>query len=172
MRRAVALVGTSHKYQMPGGLASDKFHRFIKQTCLRLHAQAIAEEASCEALSQKGADQSVCKIVADELTIAHKYCDPSNQQRLSLNIQGIQDIQTEGFFNSATQEQTEKRIRESHEKRERFWLQELMQLNTWPTLFICGAYHIDSFQEILKAFRLHVDVVVSDWHPTNTSIPE
>lgn len=84
--RTVILIGTSHKYQLPGGPTADEFRAFIERVCAEFHVRAIAEEASLEALAQKHASQSACEKIANDLGISHRYCDPNNEQRTALGI--------------------------------------------------------------------------------------
>jgi hypothetical protein len=161
--RTVALIGTSHTYQRPGHATEGEFRRLINQACASLKVRAIAEEASLEALAQKHASHSICEEIAKTAGLSHRYCDPNNEQRNALNIRGKQDIEWEGFCDNWSPERIQQEVAASHAIRERYWCAELVHLDCWPLLFVCGADHIDSFCAILKNEDFHVDVIVRDW---------
>jgi hypothetical protein len=164
--KSVVLIGTSHKYQLPGNPAEQEFRNLLEQTCKAHEVRAIAEEMSVEALAQKGASQSLCEQIANAKSIAHRYCDPNNEQRQALGIgqeYDISNIKYKAFFNDWDSDRLEQEIRATHAIRERHWLNQLLDLNCWPVLFVCGANHIKSFCNELEANGLHADVVARDW---------
>lgn len=164
--RTVALIGTSYKYQLPQTPASDEFRAFVGQVCAASKIRAIAEEMNFEALSQQHASHSVCEEIANAAGLTHRYCDLSNEQRKELHIRQENDIRIEGFFNNRDQERIERDVRASHEIRERHWLRQLLELDYWPVLFICGANHIEHFHRALELSGLHGVVVARDWAPS------
>jgi hypothetical protein len=133
--RTIALIGTSHKYQRPGHPAEGEFRSLINQVCASLKVRAIAEEMSAEALEQKKTSQSLCEEIAKATGSSHLYCDPNNAQRKALNIRGKQDIEWEGFCCDWSPERVEEEVAASHTIRERYWLTQLLQLDSWPVLF-------------------------------------
>ena len=165
--RTAALIGTSHTNQRPGHATEGEFRKLIKDVCRALKVRAIAEELSLEALSQKDAAYSICEDIAKAAGLSHRYCDPDNAQRKTLNIRGKQDIAWEGFCCNWSEERIEQEVTASHSIRERHWLAQLLELDSWPVLFVCGEDHIDSFSLVLKNEGLHVDVVARDW-PTGS----
>ncbi len=164
--KTVALIGTRHKYQFGEDATRGAFQNLLENACKEYIVKTIAEEKSVEALSQKHLSQSTCKIVADAMRIQHRYCDPSTQQRKELCIRQEQDIRCEAFFKGLGQEQTEREIRASHEIRERYWLEQILSLDGWPVLFVCGANHMEAFRRMLEESKIHVDIVVWDWEPS------
>jgi hypothetical protein len=163
--RMVALIGTSHRYQFPHDPAAGEFGAFVERALAASKFAAIAEECSFEALSQNGTSVSVCKRISDRESLAHRDCDPNNQQRSALRIESEQEIRLHAFFEGWHQERTELVNRASHEIRERYWLKELLDLDLWPTLFVCGANHVELFCQALVAGGLHVSVLAQDWAP-------
>jgi hypothetical protein len=161
--KSVVLVGTSHKYQLPRNPAEQEFRNLLARVCEAYGVQAIAEEMSIEALVQKRAAQSLGEHIADAKGITHRYCDPNNGQRKLLHIRQEQDIRTEAFLNDWDSERLEQEIRAAHAIRERHWLDHLLDLNCWPTLFVCGADHIRSFGGLLDQNGLRAHVVTLDW---------
>jgi len=163
--RSVILIGTGHKHQWPGVPTADEFRAFIEHVCAEFHVRAIAEEMSAEALAQKHISQSACEKIAKALGISHRYCDPNNKRRTALGIKGEQEIRYAGFQNDWDKEELEREIRASHSIREHYWMEQLLDLDCWPTLFVCGANHVEPFQELLVANGLSVHVVARDWAP-------
>jgi hypothetical protein len=159
----VVLIGTNHKYQLPGTPAETEFRNFVEHICEIFAVRAIAEEMSLEALVQKHTSQSLCEQIANDKGIVHQHCDPSNHQRKALNIRQEQDIRMDAFFRDWDHDQLEREIRASHAIREDFWLNQLLNLDCWPTLFICGADHIKHFCKTLEANHLRAEVVALDW---------
>lgn len=43
--------------------------------------------------------------------------------------------------------------------RERYWLEQLLDLDAWPVLFICGSPHIETFRSLLKSHDIVVQVL-------------
>jgi hypothetical protein len=53
--------------------------------------------------------------------------------------------------------------------REPYWIKELIAFNTFPTLFILGADHIDSLARLLADSDFQPFVVARDWEPSLTA---
>jgi len=128
--------------------------------------KAIAEEMSVEALERYGVPQSICQQVAETLHLAHRYCDPSTPERKALGVVEDDDIRMAGFFANRDPQQVEADVRASYAIRERYWLAHLLQLDTWPVLFICGANHTEAFRALLQANDIVGHVLFTKWaHP-------
>jgi hypothetical protein len=162
-KRTVALIGTSHTFQRPGHATESEFRKFIGDACAKLKVRAIAEEMSLEALAQQNASESICEQIAKARGWLHRYCDPNDEQRRALNLRGRTCIELQGFYGGSTRQQIEQALAADHAIRERYWLEQLFQLDSWPALFVCGADHIDSFCSMLKNKGVEVNVVVRDW---------
>lgn len=167
--RTVFLLGTSHEYQLPlegpAGREPEQFRLLVDATCRRECVKAIGEEASRDLLERKGVSESVCKRVADSLGIAHRYCDPSTMERKALGVVDEEDIRMSGFFAKWDQQRTDAAVRASHAIRERRWLDQVLELDSWPLLFICGAHHTNPFRALLEANGLAVRVLYTNWTP-------
>ena len=161
----IALIGTSHSYQFPNSVHASAFACFIRSALDASNFAVIAEEMSSEALSQKGVSRSICEQIANERCLLHLYCDPDNQLRNKLCIQGENDIRLDGFFRSRSEEEINRTIEESHGRREQCWLDAILLLDRWPVLFVCGASHIDSFRARVTARGLSPTVLRADWSP-------
>jgi|SRR6516162_4401242 hypothetical protein len=164
MKTAV-LVGTSHKYELPDIPSSAKFRRFIERVCSANAIRSIAEEMSIEALQQTQALESTCEIVANSRGIPHKYCDPNNDKRSRLGIRGETDIRLQGFHQDWDEDSIEAAVRVSHQIREAYWLRQILALDVWPALFVCGANHVGHFADLLKEHGINTEIAASDWEP-------
>lgn len=161
--RTVFLIGTSHTYQRSGHTKEGEFRKLIAQLSAAFRVRAIAEEMSLEALEGKQASRSLCDEFAEAAGLSHRYYDPNNEQRKALNIRGKQSIELDGFYRDWSVQQIEQTIAADHAIRERYWLGQLFQLDSWPALFVCGADHIHTFSAMLKNEGVNVDVVMRDW---------
>ena len=163
--RTVVLLGTSHKYQHPDNPSSAQFRKFVDHVCDTYLIRAIGEEMSTEVLQQKQILKSICEIIANSRDLSHKYCDPNNEERSRLGIRGETDIRQQGFFGNWDEERIEAAVRESHQIREIYWLQQLLELDVWPALFVCGANHVSVFARLLTDRGVNVQVEAADWTP-------
>lgn len=163
--KIAVLVGSSHKYQLPDIPSSTKFKRFIDRVCAANAIRSIAEEMSIEALQQKQALTSICEIVANFRGIPHKYCDPNNNERSQLGIRSETDIRLQGFYQDWDEDRIEAAVRASHQIREAYWLRQILALDVWPALFVCGANHVSHFADLLKEHGVNVEIAASDWKP-------
>ncbi len=167
--RTVLITGTSHEYQrlLPGSSdpEPEQFRIVVTTTCQQKGVKAIAEEMSFEALERHGVHQSVCQQVADALRIPHRFCDPSSQERRDLGIIEDDDIRLRGFFADQDQQEVEAKVRASYGIRERRWLEYLLELDSWPVMFVCGADHVEPFRALLKANDVAAHVLFTNWEP-------
>ena len=167
--RTVLLIGMDdHTYQRPPtgsrGDGTEQFRAVVIATCQQEGVKGIAEEMSVEALEDYDVHQSIGHQVADALHIAHRYCDPSRQERKALGVPEDADIHIASWGNSDPQ-QREAAFRASYAIRERHWLEHLLQLDTWPVLFICGAKHTEPFRALLQSNDILVHVLFTRWKP-------
>ncbi len=100
--------------------------------------KAIAEEINHAALEERGASESVAQMVSAELGLRHQFSDPSPELRKQLGIRAENIIRSDGFLGNWSEERIETEVRRSHAIRERYWLEQLRELNSWPVLFVCG----------------------------------
>jgi hypothetical protein len=91
------------------------------------------------------------------------------RQGTLLGIRGETDIRLQGFFDGWKEEQIEAAVRASHQKRETFWLRQLLALDVWPALFVCGANHVRHFAELLEEHGINASIAELDWEPESPS---
>ncbi len=157
--KRVLLVGTRHDYQIPGKPGSDQFRALLSATCPEWNIRLLAEEMSLDALSRFGATISVCKQVADSLIIQHRYCDPSIEEQKALGIANPEKASPGAFSPSCDYYEPDPEVRDANAIRERCWLEHIIELDLWPALFVCGAHHTASFQNLLRTRLVTVHVL-------------
>jgi len=157
----IFLIGTNHELQHDAPArrarrefvdpARDRFRTFLKESASRAEVVAIGEEFTEQVLSALRAS-SLCRAVAEELNITHKFCEPSRSQRLEL---GIPACGTAGL--------PKKEKLKSDQLRERFWLEQLRDFDNRPVLFVCGADHVDSFAKRLGDSGIGMEILCDYW---------
>jgi hypothetical protein len=160
----VVVVGTSHTIQT----ADPQLKPFLEGLCQQFMVHAVAEEMNQEALAEQSCTASIPMKVASALKLAHRLCDPNRAQRRDLGIRQENDIRVSAFPATLPESEVALRVAESHAKRERHWLDQLRDLNTWPVLFVCGADHVASFSQLLKQQGMAVQVAAEDWASNST----
>jgi len=104
--------------------------------------------------------------VADALDLAHKYCNPSRQEYQTLGFIPNEDrYRFEGRLANKSPQQIEDEIRINHEARERYCFKKLLELDTWPILFVCGADHTEPFCALFQVDGIVVHVLFTKWVP-------
>ena len=147
--KTVWLIGTDHQYQLPHNKGSDEFRKLVAATCTSHDIKAIGEEMSLDGFKNTSSKQSVCKQVADSFRIRHCYCDPGHEERDKLGIPytGKSDPYADAI-------------------RRRCWFEHILNLDSWPVLFVCGADHTKSFTALLCKNDIDVHILVANWKPT------
>jgi len=162
----ITLIGTSHRLQVPGKPGSADLEREIERVLNARNFAAIAEEMSLEALMEKDAAESICKRVADRRRLRHEYCDPDRETRSRLGIPTDSNlIKALGQLQGWTEAEIDRKVREAFSQREQYWLERLLELDSWPVLFVCGADHVGTFPEKVKTIGRTVSVLHRDWEP-------
>lgn len=138
---------------------------YLEELCRAFGVRAIAEEMSEEALSYSGASSSVPQRAASAMRVSHRYCDPSRAERARLDIPQENEIRKQAFFSDEdpSEQRIEALIANANAKRELCWMKELVSLNKWPVLFVCGAEHVSSFSNLLAQQDISVHVASADW---------
>lgn len=167
LSKTVLLVGTRHDYQIPGNPGSDQFKVLLSTICREHSIRLLAEEMSVDALSRLGATISVCKQVADSLSIKHRYCDHSIEEQKALGIANPGKVSPGAFSPSCDYYEPDPEVREANAIRRCRWLQHVIELDLWPTLFVCGAHHTASFRNLLQTrlVTVHVLFPTCGWAP-------
>ena len=175
MKPTVFIIGTSsHAYQAGEGAVFGEttcspekatlFRNLLIGIIDQYRIRAIGEELSIDALSEMKRTESISKMVADSRTppLPHRYCDPSRaeQEKLGIRDEGAIKI---GLMNGRSPGEIDQEIYAERRKREPLWLNQMKALSAWPTLFICGSWHVPSFSYLLREAGFHVTIVVDKW---------
>lgn len=162
----IIVVGTSHTIQ----IADQALKPFLERLCRDFNIRAMAEEMNEEALAETNCASSIPMRIASALKIPHRFCDPNRTERAKLGIRQENEFRIQAWLSSSTLSDSElaARVTESYAMRERYWLEQLRELNVWPVLFICGADHVSSFCELLKQQSIAAHVAAEDWASNNT----
>ena len=143
----IHLVGTYHELQhtaRPRGVLSDKVQEgrrdlqaYLRELATRINPKLIGEEFSQQGLDGLKAKSTV-KLVADELGIEHRFCDPNTAERVKLGL-------PHPYLDHCDKSEKPRldRIREI------YWLETLSDMINHDILFICGADHVSSFAQLL-----------------------
>jgi hypothetical protein len=152
--REVYLIGVNHKYQLglspiipvdatPGDF--EEFRDLLRDVVARHDIGGIAEEMSVGGLRKHFIQgDSVPCILAGEIGLPHRYCDPDLVTREALGIK-------------------------TPKEREAYWLEQLAMFDKFPALFISGADHINSFQSLLTDSGFRPFVVANDWESSSNA---
>jgi hypothetical protein len=167
MDRKILVLGTNHGFQREDSKFSIALHLefadFLLRTIQDGSVVAIAEENNLEALAEHSRDMSVPERIAAELGIPHRHCDPNHQTRAELGIRQENSIRVQYFPKKVSETEVLNELNTSDRKREEYWLQQLLALNSWPVLFICGANHVDPFLKLIENNGIQTSLIASDW---------
>jgi hypothetical protein len=173
MEKKLVLVGTSHEFQfgVAAGCTSAEVANF-KDNLARLAelhgAKAIAEEMSLAALRHRyELSCSATYTLAMDLGLRHRYCEPDPEEQAALGIEEEGAIRLMAlpplFGQNWSSEQVATGIRGARSLREREWVRRLLDLNAWPTIFVCGALHVSSVRQLLEKSGVSVVVADENW---------
>lgn len=168
----ILIIGTSHRFQIEGyGTDRDweRFSFFLESLVKKNPVDLIAEELNDEVISLCHACDSVARVVSRRLGIRHLFCDPDSAERNRLGIKRRKEIVSEfGFGGELSQEQSMKvdAVEQGHwDKRERYWLERLLEEKRDGCIFILGANHVERFCRLLDGAGLSWEVIEKDWSP-------
>ena len=168
--KVVSIIGTCHEYQYVRGIVSascQEFRVVLKIEAALKGARAIAEEMSPEALRLHGAIDSIPRQVAEELPLAHRYCDPDSEERRALELAIDEDsIRMPMTLNARPSAEIEAAVAADRAKRESEWIRRLVQLGNWPVVFVCGRNHAHGFRAQLLAAGINATLYNPDWKPS------
>jgi hypothetical protein len=134
--RMVHLIGVgNHLFQHDADtsvqLALDEREKFKKHVSVLIDKYdfaLLAEEFSDEARRMAQASATMLQQFAKETGIKHRFCDPNSRERKEHGIGKL-----------------------DHDKRERYWIEQIKDYKDRKMLFVCAYSHFDSFAEKLTA---------------------
>lgn len=169
--KIAVIMGTNHNIQ-EGKEHQESFQSYLTELVQKYGIEAIAEEIGdrCELI--------VAKNVCENLCITHKIIDPNPAKYKELGITPIHHIMNAimwkynlkrfSFDGSGMPpealDEFNLRLRKEHSSiREKVWLEEILALDTWPVLVVCGANHFEYFSSLLLENGISVNEDVSNW---------
>jgi hypothetical protein len=171
MRGTIFLLGTSHPVQCGSNkcsLSAQQFREFVRKHCHFYKIRLLAEEMSNCGLANHGVTASVAQTLASELNIQYLAVDLEDQERKNLGIDdwdlGIAAAPPGTFIadKAVLGLLTEKL---SNPLREYCWFARILANDSWPTLFICGANHVQSMVSLMQSVGQDVVVINDDYEP-------
>lgn len=143
----VYLIGVNHIIQhLSDNSSSQKvalvkeFELHLKQNGKEVGADLLAEEFSVDALRISRVAFSTVQMVAVQLKIPHRFCDPTLEERKRLGI-----------------------AKEDHHEREQFWMECIRDFKFRNIIFACGNKHVGSFKSLLEQGGAKVQILSQDW---------
>ena len=157
------IVGVSHFAQMKDKGMKDTDAQKELRDCLehalqQLEPDRVAEELSDYALEEIAKEkrvpqESVAKSVADSAGIAHRFCDPNDNERKAMGYVKGSEMIPELISSNETLSNEEINLRayatevaKHWPKREGFWIDRLKDVHGKTVVFVCGDAHIDGFR--------------------------
>lgn len=168
MSRRVLVLGTDHGFQRRSNEFTELQHRQFALYVLTIAKEngvaALAEENNPQALEEACIAESTVQAIARDLGLRHRHCDPDGKTRHALDIRQENYIRIMSKIpNELPEADIQQQVWESMRARERYWLSQLLEFNTWPVLFICGADHSLPFLDLLGKEDLDAVLVSKDW---------
>lgn len=167
----IVVLGTSHTLQC--GHSSEPaasvqmFEAEVRKLIAQYSIARVAEEMSSDGLARHEVSETVAQRIAREIGTEYQQVDLSQTERANLDLgdgplftiqrlyrppdcgQGFRDVmfEIEG------------------EIRERIWTFRILNLQSSPVLFICGALHVGAIVRIWHLLGLKCDVAHHDFAP-------
>ena len=170
MRGHIILLGTSHPLQC--GVAPhtpsevDNFRTYVREICSSHNIRLIAEEMSPDGLYEKK-DTIACEVARD-LDIQHIYIDLTKADRKNLSISDFCLASAAHHLGTAETKDILRDMltqRVSNPIRECCWFARILAHNVRPTLFVCGADHIENMRGLISSVDQRVTVAHHDYAP-------
>jgi hypothetical protein len=129
----------------------NEFELFLRQLCVERKIECIIEEMNVEGLENYEVENTIAYSICKDLNIKHHHAD--------LTAEHIADLCLHIDMFMLREQSNEMKCRKRellHNQllnpiRERFWLANILSLNTWPTLFICGSDHVINMLELINS---------------------
>lgn len=164
------IIGVDHKIQYKFWLQKcqySQFEAYLGKQVAKYGVALIAEELSEEAMQPCGVKESLGQMVAQELGVEHRFCDPTSEERESLGIPSEAELKQHLGLGKFLKDTEPQRLEEEEQKywpiRERFWLDRICDATVQPVLFLCGDTHVDSFLRLLESEGHDAKVLSRHW---------
>lgn len=165
-RIMIYILGVTHDFQCYKEPVRQKITEFmekIREICAEHDITAIIEEYNEDAIRNYGCDDSVCRLLSEELDIEHHYCDPDINAREDLGITNKFELERNAFFNNLAKEETDALIERQFYIREEYWINIIEENADHDNdyLFVCGNDHVDSIEQKLTGIGYEVEILQS-----------
>jgi len=153
----IIISGTSHELQCGTDEYSPEsiyeFKAFIKEICHQNKVRCVVEEMSGEGLSDRGVNNTVAFEIAKDLSIEHYYTDLTSKHLIDLymHIDSYMLREPTNELKISKRDLLHKNLLDP--VRERYWLANIIFLNIWPTLFICGSEHVENMKALITSLK-------------------
>jgi len=166
MKPQVIIIGTSHKLQAGHYDYSSSqlkaFDALIDTAKKKYKAKFIAEEMSIDVLRDYKVTDTIAKKFADRKRLGHRYVDLTDPERATFKVDhlGLHQVGQTARLSATQFAALEKTV---DELRECVWLVRVLNINTWPVLFICGANHAPRVQNLFNTVGKCAIIEVNDY---------
>ena len=149
----------------------DEFHDFVLKQVRTKNIDHLAEEMSDECLqTENGAQESVCRKMANDLGKTHTMCEPNTLEKQQIGYVDKSWVEFVSEDETGCNENINAAFTEFHKKqwhiRENFWLEKLPPHFSDNVLFVCGANHANRFSNLLKSKGIETQVICKGWTPS------
>jgi len=165
------IIGLNHRTQVREvGVPELTYSQGFFAQCLRTLVREVRLDFIAEEWRQEHLDlyhtESIAKGIALENAIAHKFCDPTYEER---NAIGCEDTKAISNFlkthNEGRLSEPEIMLKANailigryFPVREKFWLDQLREVDGCHGAFVCGEGHVESFGRLLEANQIQWQV--------------
>ncbi|AQU99763.1 hypothetical protein B2D07_02540 [Desulfococcus multivorans] len=153
----IIILGTFHPLQCGSTECTKEqiqdYRQFLEQICINSGIQCIVEEMNDEGLKNHEVENTIAFSTCKHLNIKHQYADLSSEHLADLCL--FIDC---FMFREPTNESKSHKRELLHQHllnpiRERYWLANVLALNIWPALLICGSDHVKSMINLIKVLE-------------------
>jgi hypothetical protein len=168
MKPDIVVIGTGHRLQAGhANYSPEQIHKFcelLELTCEKYEIELIAEEMSADVLSDYGTAETIGQQVATNRGIQHRYIDLTAEERTQLGVDRL-SLHKTGHSAKLSEPQFAALEQFAGELREVIWLTRILKINTWPTLFVCGACHGPRIRLLFNSVGKLAILEVNDFEP-------
>ncbi len=166
----IYIIGTSHSLQCGSSNIPEhsvaSFEAELRMCLDKYKINRIAEEMSSDGLQKHEVSETVAERVARELKIPYQAVDLTNVERSALSLNDSTLFQVMSSFKI----QDGGPLRQGFDDlidgiRERIWIARLLSKESWPVLFLCGAYHSESVRRLFRCMGFSSKLVHLDYEP-------
>lgn len=160
MTTKIIIVGTCHTLQC-GDAARystnqiDNYRSFIRDKSLHHKVKIVAEEMSDEGLEYHGTSATIAeKLVKTLNDIEHHYIDIPSAIKRQLKIDN-DSLAIFSEFRFSKQNKGNDKLEKlskiiSNPARECCWFAQILDINIWPAMFVCGENHVENMSKLIQ----------------------